>query len=353
MHLPINFLTLHRDSLRHAFFPANRSRAPFFDDVAKAWIVVNPAHCKDLIASNALRPATYAEDYQALQARLGIDFSSMAVAFDSIPLCQHAAPHERARRRVSEFLAGRKTALNARVPQAVSEYFDVMRRAGRVELMSATVNPLVLDIIATVAGIDIACAADSQSASVVFDRSIGVGKRRRIAEEIAILRERIAKYLGGNASDEDVGLRLALLILGRDALTGTLGESLCRLFEQNPGRRLSDIAYPELPPDTGVPWVERIAVTPLHFAGCDFRQGDRIRIFLQSFVYSDEPRSQTRFFGAGAHACLGRPLSLEVWNAIVAVLSGIPLRVELLSYAPRTSDYVFTCPETLEVELTP
>ena len=102
MHCPINFLTLHRDPVRHAYFSGNPSRDPFFDSAAQAWIVTNPSHCRDIAASSKLRPATYNADYKALETRFGIDFSSMAFAFDTIPLCQHGAAHERARRRVSE-----------------------------------------------------------------------------------------------------------------------------------------------------------------------------------------------------------------------------------------------------------
>ena len=79
MDVPVNILTLHRDAVRHAFFMGNLARNPFFDETAKAWIVTNPAHCKELIASGALRPATYTEDYQVLQHRLGLDFSSMKI----------------------------------------------------------------------------------------------------------------------------------------------------------------------------------------------------------------------------------------------------------------------------------
>ena len=77
----------------------------------------------------------------------------------------------------------------------------------------------------------------------------------------------------------------------------------------------------------------------------------RLRIFLQALAYAQEPRSRTGFFGAGAHACLGRPLSIEVWRAMTEQLSRVSLRAHIFSYTARTSDYVFTCPEELEVIL--
>jgi hypothetical protein len=216
--------------------------------------------------------------------------------------------------------------------------------------MKDTVLPLVLDIISTVIDIDVS-AVDCPNASLIFDKSIGVNKRRRIAAEIATLRGLISSRLGVSGTEEDVGLRLALLILGKDALIGTLGESLYRLLEANSGRRLVDIEYPDFPLETGVPFIERLVVTPFKLAACDFAMGDRVRIFLQTFAYAGEPRSRTNFFGAGAHACLGRPISIEIWNAITALLSKVPLRANVVSYSARTSDYVFACPEHLQVEL--
>jgi cytochrome P450 len=348
--LPINVLMLHRDPGRHQYFSRTESREPFFDTVAKAWIITDSAQCRELIGSSKLHPATYAEDYKVLEQRLGLDFSSLSFAFAHIPICLHGDRHARARRRVSEFLASRKAALNARIPDAVATHFNAFRREGRVEIMKDAILPLVLDIISTVIDIDIS-DVDCQNASLVFDKSISVNKRRNVAAEIATLRDLISGHLGPNASEDDIGMRLALLVLGKDALIGTLGESLHRLLEANPGRRLTDIEYPDFPPETGVPFIERVVVNPFMLAAKNFALGDRVRIFLQTFAYEGEPRSRTNFFGAGPHACLGRPVSLEIWNAITALLSAVPLYATVLSYAARTSDYVFACPEHLQVEL--
>jgi len=347
--LPIQFMTLHREPVRHQYFSKQDCRDPFFDPVVRAWIITNPSHCRDLIGSSNLRPIPYADNYNALEERLGIDFSSLAYAFKYIPVCLHADGHMRVRRRMGEFLAARKPSLNARIPQAVAAHFDAFRREGRVEVMKDAVLPLAIDIMSAVIDVDISLE-DCANVSLVFDASIGINKRRRVATEIATLRDVISSRLGESATEEDVGLRLALLMFGKDSLIGTFGESLHRLLEVNSGSRLADIAYPELPPQTGVPFIERLVVTPFQLAACDFAIGDGVRIYLQSFAYG-EPKSRTNFFGAGAHACLGRPLSIEIWNAIVALLSKVPLRANVLSYSARTSDYVFACPQHLQVEL--
>ncbi len=343
-----NFLTLHREDLRHEYFAGHAGAPPFYDAATQAWIVTDPLQCKELIASGKLRPATYSADYHALQARLGIDFSGMGFAFEHIPLCQHGDVHVGSRRRISEFLAVRKAQVQARLPGMVSANLAALASEGEIDVMQNCIVPLVQDMIAATTGIDAAVVAECSTVSAVFDRSIGIAKRRRIEAEIGILRQRISET-GETQTEEEVGMRLALLILGRDALTGTLGESLHRVFVDNAGKRLSDISYPELPPETGVPWVERQVLTPFHLAGCDFAKGDRVRVYLQTLSTSKENKTLTGFFGSGPHVCLGRPLSLDVWKEIVAFLSRVPLRVRVDSYSAKTSDYVFTCPQRLDV----
>jgi cytochrome P450 len=347
-----NFLTLHRESERHSYLAVAESRDPFLDDATRTWIVTKPAQCRELIASNNLRPATYAEDYAALEQRLGMDFSSLIFAFSHIPLCLDGEPHRTARRRISEFLATRKPALQIGLPKAVAAHFGRFAQAGRIEVMGEVIQPFVLEIISTIIGIEVSALA-SLNASIIFDRSLGIPRRRKVAAEVAGLRDLISTRAGAEASEDDIGMRLALVILGRDALIGTLGESLYRLLNENPGRLLGDIDWPELPPETGVPFIERVVVTPFAAEGTCFAAGDRVRIFLQSFAYAADPKSRMTFFGAGAHACLGRPVSLDAWRAITAYLSQIPLRASVASYAVRTSDYVFTCPDRLDVDLYP
>src|SRR5277367_2840593 len=126
---------LHRDPGRHQYYSEKEGRDPFFDTGANAWIITNPSHCRELIGSSNLRPASYAEDYKIMETRLGIDFSSLIFAFDHIPICLHGDRHVRSRRRASEFLAERKASLNARIPEAVATHFDSIRREGRVEVM--------------------------------------------------------------------------------------------------------------------------------------------------------------------------------------------------------------------------
>ncbi|MDP3690799.1 hypothetical protein [Bradyrhizobium sp.] len=346
-----NFLTFHRDEARHAFYRTRRTGDPFFDPRTKTWIVTDPSDCRQLIGSEKLQPAVYAEDYKRLSERFNIDFSALISAFSYIPLCHHGDRHARSRRMASEFLAARRNVVAEHIPELTARHLSAFKRAGKFEVMSDAIEPMISEYICLIAGIEVGSIHDCRHASLIFDRSSGLNKRQAMDTEIASLRKVIVSQLGEGATEDEVGLRLAYVILGMDPLKGMLGESLHKILESNGDRKLTEISFPRLPPETGVPFIERLVVIPFCFKSIAFNPGDRVRIFLQSFAAELSDLSRSNFFGAGAHTCLGRPLAIEIWNGVTSFLSEIPLRASVLSYAPRTSDYVFTCPDELVVEV--
>jgi hypothetical protein len=344
------YLTFHRAPDRHARFATGASHRPVFDPVTKAWIITEPDSCERLLTSRHVRPATYSEDYAALQNSLGLDFSDVLFAISYIPLCLHGEPHRIARRRVAEHLAARKSKLEACMVAAVQSHLRILREPGDVEMMRQVLEPLVISVMEPLTDV-VPAAAECRMLSKIFDKSIGPRKRQRINAELGRLRDLISSKLGPDASREAVGLRVALLILGHDALLGTMGESLHSILAANAGRRLDEMRYPEVPPETGVPFTERVAVESFVDEGKQFNVGDRFRIYLQAFAYSGPARERTRIFGVGSHMCLGKSLSLDLWRAVTSYLASIPLRVEVISHALCSDNYVFLCPDHLTLRL--
>ena len=347
----MSYLSLHRAPERHAYFASQAGQSPFFDPVLRAWIITEPDCCERLLSSPHARPAAYTDDYKRLTERLGIDFSNIVFALSYVPLCLHADAHRSARRRFAEFLAARKSSIATCIPRAVEAQLGILRQEGQVDLVRQVIEPLVLSVTGELAGIDPAAVAGRPSVSSIFDKWIGVRKRRRADADLGQLRQLIASALAPQASEDEVGVRLALFILGRDATIGTLAESLHRLFIEHPGGRLDEIDYPETPPETGVPYVERVVTESFGEGEIRFKPGDRLRIYLQSFAGSGSARERARIFGVGNHSCLGRPLSLDLWREMTSYLAAIPLHADIVSHALRTDDYVFVYPQHLIVRL--
>ena len=348
----LDLITLHRSAARDTFFPGASQRPPFFDPTIKAWVVTGPRHCEAILLSRHLFVAPYLPAYEDMaKRRLDYAFANLLFAFKYIPLCLNGDEHQIARRRIAEYLGARRGAISAAAPDIVDRWFGRLAALERVELMGDVIEPLVKDVLGVLNQIDEAGRSLIRSASSVFDRMMGAKRRRELDNELAKIREYIRRGLGPDASEDEEGFCLALLILGNDALAGTLGESLHQVFLANRGRRLTEIEYPPTPTATGVPFVERIVSESFEYEGIELRKGDRIRILLQSFQYSDQPADRIRIFGAGLHACLGRQLSLEIWSLITGTLSKITAQAEILDYALRNSDYIFTYPSRLLIGL--
>ena len=87
--------------------------------------------------------------------------------------------------------------------------------------------------------------------------------------QIAELRQ----HLGRSTPDIDPGIAIALLVLGRDSLTGTLATSLHSVLSRNLNRRFADMEFPDYPPETGVAVAERIATQAITLGAENDRRG--------------------------------------------------------------------------------
>lgn len=344
-----NYLTVYRQAERDEFIDSARQSGPFFDRVTRAWIVADPDLCRELLSSPALYPAPALEHYRNMPSGFGDQFASVAFAFEHIPLSMYGERHTEARRRASTFIAGRHQAIHAWVADKLPGHLQPFEQPGRVELMGEVITPLVRGLLATLVDTDLPDHLALDSVSQVFDKSIGMSRRVRLEADMAELEAHLREQLG-DMSEDEIGMRLGLLVVGKDALIGTLAESLCQLFRDNPDVPLERIEFPKMPHQTAVPFVERIAATPVSVAGLDLAEGDRVRIVLQTYGHSPAAHHH-RYFGAGGHACLGRPLSLELWSTIVAGLSKLTSRVRVLDYQLPADSYVFNVPNRFEIEV--
>lgn len=347
----INYLTVYKDAGRDAVIDAVRTAEPFFDRAARAWIVADPELCRDMLVSPHLHPAPAMEHYRNMPNSLAMQFESVAFAFDHIPLCLAGEAHSALRRRTSEYIASRRHEVHEWVTTRMPRFAEPFRQPGRFDAAEQVIGPMVRELIGVIAGVDLPPHIDIEKGSQIFDKSISMSRRISLAEDMGALQQHVRDTLGADATDDEVGMRVGLVVVGHDATLGTFAESLSRLFRDSKGQRLSDIPFPKFAPQTGVPFVERIAETAFSAAGIDFEAGARVRIVLQTFSHS-APESHHRFFGAGAHACLGRPVSTDLWGAFTAELAKLSTRVEVLSYELAADNYVFNVAKRFGVEVT-
>ncbi len=314
-------------------------------DTAAAAIGGDPA---EILSARALDVAPYRERVRVLTERFGLGLEATLFALGALPICLPRADHPERRRAMARFIAARAGKVSAAFPQLVADHFAALRRPGRVDVMRQAVEPGVAGLLSLLTGVPIAFDRHP-NVSRIFSPGLGPARRRRVEAE---LRDFIAECQARFPEDDEAmtGLRLSLLILGRDALVGTLGTSLERLVAASQGAAWREVDWPPTPPATGVPYIERVAVEPVTVAARALAPGDSLRAQLSEYEAAPDPRTRMSFFGAGAHLCLGRTMALDLWAALGAYLADGRERPRVVAYALRRDD-VFAIPERFELEV--
>lgn len=291
-------------------------------------------------------PVTYAERHRMLGARLGFDVSEILRAIRAIPLCQRGAAHAETRRRLAGLIAegsGRVAEFSAtELPEMVRRLFE----PGRHDVMGEFIHPCVDRILEGTIGLAPQAPGDTVI-SRVFSQSMGVARRRRMNSELGALRARLSEAFP-QMSTEETDDRIALSILGTDTLRGTIGCSLHAVLTggADGGPRRD---HASLPPRTGVPYIDREAMVPTVVEGQAHDAGVTFRACLEALEAADMA-GRMRFWGFGAHTCLGRRMSLQVWRGITAELTRLAPQVEVTRYTLARDD-VFAIPDCFEIEV--
>lgn len=286
-------------------------------------------------------PIDYAERHRVLGAHLGFDVTQTLNAISHIPLCMHGAPHALSRKRLATLIAQSTDAALGFVRDEVPEMLERLLAKGPHDVMGEFVNPCVNRLISTNVGTSIDLGHDTL-VSRLFSPGAGVSKRRRMNAELADLSTRISRELPQLTTTE-VWDRVALCILGTDALRGTLGCSLKDAFE---GAE-STAEYPR----TGVPYIDREVLTSCPVDGTTYPEKSTLRAWLAELEESDTVTDRKRFFGYGAHVCLGRRIAMNLWEQVQKSLHEIDATISITKYTLRRDD-VFRIPETFEIEVT-
>lgn len=346
-----NSLTVYRRPERSEFLVRAREIGPYFDEMARAWIIADAELCRQVLSTPELWPAPAVEHYRNMRGSLGEEFPSIAFAFESIPLAMHGEAHAAGRRAMTEFMVSRREPIHQWVAEELPRHLAMLAVPGEAELMTESIRPMVRGLFAAIIGVDLPPHLMLDNISQVFDKSISVKRRRLLEEDMRVLEAHIRERLGPGCDENEVRMRIGLLVVGKDTTVGTLGECLVQLVREFPDTPLSRITYPKAPAQTGLPFVERIATAPVQVGGVELKEGDRVRVVLQTFV--DAPASQHhRLFGAGPHACVGRPLTVDLWSAMCRHMGQMDTRLKLLAYELPQNEYVFNVAKTFRVEVT-
>ncbi len=339
----MDLLSLHYRASRRAEFKTIDDI--FFNLELKSWFVFKPELVIDLLRDDdrLIVPDTVA-NIKMLEARYKRQFPNLIYAVSHIPLLLNGDVHRDIRRGLAEIVSRGRPRILAGLPELMARHITPLDQETHPEWVSARLSPLVGEIFGLMCDCPVPLPFPKLALTRLFDRFVSLAALGEAEKHAGQLRQRLAE----TAPHVDQAYVVALLVLGRDSLLGTLATAFHTILSENQGKCFADIEFPDFPPETGVAIAERIATTDITVGARTIAAGDRVRMYFQPISDMSSANKQA-LFGAGAHSCLGRPISLDVWRAMIETCKGFSSRLISVS-CEFESNNIFVMPQFLRTE---
>lgn len=313
---------------------------------ARPQVVARNATALAVLSSDSFGVTPHIQFTAALAERLKLDLSATLLVMRQLPLWSDGPRHATLRRDVASFLAEDRRAKTQTAARRMCDsiHTALVDASGEIDLL-ALIRDLADTFMEEVTGLP-RFAPEGTALPNIFSSNIGVAARRTL--DAALRRQlEVARSLFPAEDDTRLALRVGQWVMGRDALIGTLGLTLNRHLTALQGAPLCKHPLPKVPTDTGVAVIGRISQEDTQVDGCPVGAGALVECRLDSFSQGTETE-RLRFFGAGAHVCIGRPLGLEFFAVVANELNRCQFGLHVVQFV-RKEDDVFDIPSTFRV----
>ena len=337
----MSMLQVHHSSNRWDLY---KDAGPLKWDIdLKCWCVFSPKTIADISRRMDFHVVNYSHAAQTIIDRLAIDLSATRNVFDAIPLANEGNHHAILRRKMATVIADYEDVAVASFKLKLDELAQkIFFPNNTLDLVGDFFVPLFDSLVTKLIGTVISRELAPESISQIFDRMLSLNRRVSIDKQLRSLVDNLENK--HNDLHVEPLVAVALMVLGKDALIGSLSCSLHGVLNVNSGIEFCNIEWPQLIPFTGVPYIERIAMDSLTIGAQQITRGDRLRLYFDACSKLVGSPEEILYFGTGRHTCLGRKMSQRVWKALVDNLRQKKIRARVDKFAFRSNDYVFNYP---------
>jgi len=329
---------IHRSVAKQTLY---RAEAPLsWSKRLNSWLTFDPGIIRAIQKSSAFRVADHHGENARIRARLGVDLGNIERAVNGMPMGVEGPEHARRRRALAQLLAQRGDAALSHFARLAQDLCRKhLGRPGARELIADLFEPLALCLASQVSGLALQPYAGRSFPAQLFDKSLGISRRKSIDQQIAGLRQESIERCPAGERDNAV----SLAILGNDTLMGAMALSFVERIGAQANARLCEIDWGKQLTRTSVPFIERLALRDVSVGATIVKEGQSVRLFVDRFCFEGKGQ-QDAIFGTGRHVCLGRSISQRAWSLLGTALAQLSFTVTLEKIVYREADCMFLIP---------
>lgn len=341
-------LTLHQKADRSRTY---LSRKPFwFDSDLDCYCVVDKDMIATIFRSDKFRVVAYPDVYRSISERTSVDFEASIRALEHVPLALEGSDHSKMRGEFASVLDHNTRATMEYIERfAAGVVIDVFRDRTEIDLMAQIAKPIVSRLFSVWLNVDDEQTVQNRGVSQLFDKEMSLSRRRKLNDNVKGMLCAYSENRSALPTTPEIAI--AMNIVGKDALLGSLALSLWDTLSAHQGKRLNEISFPHRLPSTGVPFTMRVALEDQEVGRLNVKRGDLVRLYMDATAMHVSGEEADLLFGRGRHLCLGKPITLIIWRALARTLEIIPLRFTLNDIKLRDGDYAFRYPEYARVSI--
>jgi hypothetical protein len=328
---------LHTAEDREAVFARLSPRIWLENDLARTWVVADPALVLKLLRHPMLVIASRAGILEVLAGQHGLHFPAVSYACRVLPVFVQDASHTDIRKGFATYLAARLLDLKPHLAEFCRASLHRLRHKGQVDIASEVIDPLVRKILSVLLKAEVPAEVPSLNLidAIFFNTTVSglTSLDARIGQALSFLRA-----TGGD--ENEIAWKFISLVFGDYSLAATLTESVVKALREHDRRSDEGARLPDFPIETGVPVTLRVVTSDFAIDGVEFRSGDIVRLQLQSLGYSGSSEDQQFIFGAGRHSCIGKQMSLRVWQTFKQEFDALKLKARVTRYETVPSHFV-------------